>query len=596
MPPDIQSALNHAIALQQHGRLADAEAVTRQILATHQDASAFHLLGVLCAQQGRRQEGLDFVNAALRLNPADAMALNNRASILHGLKRFDEAVTSYDQALTLVHRRDPVMWTNRGMSLRDGGRLWDALKSCDAALTLQPGHVKALVLRGTVLHALDRSAEAWGMLEQALAAAPHDRDALLNGAMVLTGLKRFDEALALSDIVLDARPGDADAMIRRAHVLLAMGRAADAVETYDLALALVPRHSEALTSRGLALLECGRLDDAIASFDAAIRADASNADANWNMGLCLLLKGNFAKGLALYGWRTRLARPVERRDFPQPLWTGMDEIAGKTIFLHATEQGLGDTIQFFRFASQLRARGAHVILAVQDALTRLLRDAGTDIDIVSARQAPPMFDCHSPLLSLPAALRMRLGTIPASVPYLRAQSECVKDWGAKIGAHGFRVGIHWQGARRDIDRGRSFPLTLFQRIAAIPGVRLISLQKNDGAEQVHDLPPGMTVEVLEQVDDGPDAFLDTAAILENLDLVITSDTALAHLAGALARPTWVALKFLPDWRWLLERGDSPWYPTLRLFRQTVNGDWSHPFELMETELKALTSHPVQTSA
>jgi tetratricopeptide (TPR) repeat protein len=586
-PQDISAALHHAIALQQQGRLADAENLCRQILATTQDGAANHLLGVLCAQQGRPEEALAFLTAALKLNPRDAMALNNRGNILHRVKRFDEAVADYDRALALNHH-DPAIWNNRGMSLRDSGRAAEALRSCDAALALQPHHVKALTVRGTVLHALERNEDAWASLQAALSIAPGDRDALLNAAMVLAALQRFDAALALCDQALTAHSQDAQAWSRRGGVQLGMGRAADAVASYDKAVALDPRASETFSSRGLALLECGRLKDAIASFDAAIRADAGNADAHWNKGLCLLLQGDFANGLELYGWRTRLPRPVEARAFVQPLWTGEQDIAGKTIFLHATEQGLGDTIQFFRFALTLQAMGAHVVLAAQNALLRLLRDAGSGIEIIAADQVPAAFDYHSPLLSLPWALKTRIDTIPASVPYLRAEPERVRAWREKIGGHGFRVGINWQGAKRDIDRGRSFPLSLFETIAVIPGVRLIGLQKNAGLEQVQD--SGIAVEQPEDFDQGSDAFLDTAAIMENLDLIITSDTAIAHLAGALARPTWVALKFLPDWRWLLERRDSPWYPTLRLFRQTMNGDWAQPFADINAQLRARMSN------
>ena len=586
MPQDIPSALNHALALQQHGRLAEAESLCRQILANAPDASANHLLGILCAQQGRPDEALNFLAAALSLNPRDAMALNNRANILHGLRRFDAAVADYDRALAL-NPRDPAIWNNRGMSLRDSGRAAEALHSCDRALALQPAHVKALTVRGTVLHALERNEDAWASLRAALALAPRDRDALLNAAMVLASLQRFDEALAFCDRALAATPQDAHALSRRAGILLRMGRAADAVTAYDKAVALNPRSSESFAGQGLALLECGRLADAIASFDAAIRADAANADAHWNKGLCLLLQGDFEKGLELYGWRTRLPRPVEARDFSQPLWTGEQDIAGKTLFLHATEQGFGDTIQFFRFALAVRDMGAHVVLAAQDALLRLLRDAGSNIEIIAADQVPPAFDYHSPLLSLPWALKTRIDSIPVPVPYLKAEPERVQAWREKIGGHGFRIGINWQGARRDIDRGRSFPLSLFEKIGAIPGVRLIGLQKNAGLEQLQD--SAIAVEQPDGFDQGPDAFLDTAAIMENLDLIITSDTAIAHLAGALARPAWVAVKFLPDWRWLLERGDSPWYPTLRLFRQTANGDWSQPFADMEAKVRTLVS-------
>ena len=248
------------------------------------------------------------------------------------------------------------------------------------------------------------------------------------------------------------------------------------------------------------------------------------------------------------------------------------------------EQGLGDTIQFFRFAMLARALGARVILSAQDCLTRLLCSTGDNIEFVGTA-TPADFDYHIPLMVRPLALGTDRDTISADVPYLRAKPQRVCHWAERISGAGFKVGLCWQGAPRiGMDFGRSIPLVYFSGLAKIPGIRLVSLQKNHGVEQLDDLLPGMTVEQLGAFDDGPNAFLDTAAVMENLDLVVTVDTSLAHLAGSLGRPTWLALKYAPDWRWFLHRTDSPWYPSMRLFRQTTADDWADVFALMEDQL------------
>jgi hypothetical protein len=268
-------------------------------------------------------------------------------------------------------------------------------------------------------------------------------------------------------------------------------------------------------------------------------------------------------------------------------------LCGRSILLHS-EQGLGDTIQFCRYATLLQQRGAHVVLSVQSQLYRLLRTIGPTIEIVAEGAEGPATDYHCPLLSLPAAFGTTIDSIPASLPYLSAEPQRVMCWRQRLGAEGFKVGICWQGSTGKVDVGRSFPLATLHPLSTIPGVRLISLQKHLGCEQLHTLPAAMQLEVLgDEFDPGPDAFLDTAAVMQSLDLIVTSDTVIAHLSGALARPTWVALKQVPDWRWLLERTDSPWYPTLRLFRQKHAGDWTGVGADLH---RALVSHMRQSAA
>jgi hypothetical protein len=295
-----------------------------------------------------------------------------------------------------------------------------------------------------------------------------------------------------------------------------------------------------------------------------------------------MLLQRFDEAWPLYEARHQLT-PLAKMPERTARWTGAQDIKDKTLLLHA-EQGLGDTIQFCRYALMATARGARVILMVQDALVALLRDLGPGITVMGFSAPPPETDFHCPLLSLPAAFGTTEQTIPAYAAYLRAEPARVARWASRIGQDGLKLGINWQGAVSKIDAGRSLPLRQFAPLAAVPGIRLISLQKNAGAEQLRDA--GLPVETLgEDFDVGPDAFLDTAAVMQSLDLIVTSDTAIAHLAGALGRPTWVALKAVPDWRWQLEGARSPWYPSMRLFRQDAPGDWPGVFAAMAAGLR-----------
>jgi len=511
---------DQAVAAHRRGDLVEAERLYRQVLEVAPASFVTrHMLGVLKAQSGSPTEALEWIGAALALKPDAPDALFNYGNILKGGGQLDEALAAYERALAVRP---------------------------DYAAALG-GRAETLNIKGNALRQAQRFQEAIDYYDRALANAPHYPDALNNRAVVLWSMGRFDDALAGFDAALAAKPGYAEAHYNRGNVLRDMLRLDEAMQSYDRAIALHPDF----------------------------------AQAHSNKGFCALLAGDFAQGLPLYEWRKRLNPPIEARSYPVPLWTGTEDIAGKTLFLYA-EQGLGDTIQFYRFVGPLLARGARVILSAQDSLLRLLENAIPAIELVASRTVPRAFDYHIPLTSLALALGVAVDSIPASTPYLKAEPERVARWKARIGDQGFKIGISWQG-NRDIMPGRAIPLSAFRGLAGVQGVRLISLQKGDGVAQLDELPQ---VESLgEDLDYGADAFLDTAAVMEHLDLVITLDSVQAHLAGALARPVWVALKKVPDWRWLLGRKDSPWYPGMTLFRQSTDGDWASVFAEMEAQLR-----------
>ena len=616
------------------------------------DFDVLHMLGVLRAQQGRHTESLDLIGAALRIknqsssalsnyatalaalgrwpdalvysdralaiNPAHRGALKNRADSLVALKRpgeaiesyskaietnsnlpdalngrgnalralgrLDEALADYDSALAMEPRLADAHY-NRGFVLFDLDRYDAAIAAFDRALALRPGDAVALNQKGVALRRLRRWDEAIRSYDAALAAAPDYAEALNNRGCAYHDMKRYKEALASFEMSLACDPGNAKTLNNRGTALQKLGHLETALQSYDASLEIGPDDPETLTNKGVVLRDMECHGEALSAFDRAIAADPQYANAHWNKAVSKLLLGEFDEGWRLYEWRKKLPLPVEARSYDRPLCTDAENMKGKTVFVY-TGQGLGDTIQFYRFANALHDRGAKVILSVQDTLVRLLKNSSGSVQIVGARAMPDLFDCHIPLPSLPLALKCGSDLRAAAVPYIQPESARAAHWKERIGPNGFRVGIVWQGAAGRDDR-RAIPLTAFDPLSDIPGVRLISLQKGAGREQLDarpriERPDG-------PFDDGPDGFIDTAAIIHGLDLVITLDSAVAHLAGAMGRPVWVALQRVPDWRWLLRRPDSPWYPGMRLFRQHTAGDWSHPFSQMAEALDELAN-------
>jgi len=347
---------------------------------------------------------------------------------------------------------------------------------------------------------------------------------------------------------------------------------------------LNPGYVEAHNNLGAACKDLGRVDEAIACYRRALELKPAYVEAHWNLAFALLLAGDWQHGWPEYEWRWQRKEWSPRR-FPQPMWDGAS-LAGKTILLHA-EQGLGDTIQFIRYASIVKRHGAAVLVECPKPLLGVLEGCPGVDQWIAQRDGLPAFDVHAPLLSLPGILKTTVENIPAEIPYLFARPALIDRWRqALIDLDGFKIGIAWQGnPKYGDDRVRSIPLRCFAPLAQIPGVRLVSLQKGAGSEQLaeaRDLFP--VADFGDQLDQsGP--FLDTAALMKNLDLVIAADTAAAHLAGALGVPVWLALPFMPEWRWLLDRSDTPWYPSMRLFRQKERGNWGGVFDEIHNALR-----------
>jgi tetratricopeptide (TPR) repeat protein len=419
--------------------------------------------------------------------------------------------------------------------------------------------------------ALGQHEEALQSIDRSLALRPGDADALLNRGNVLEQLRRYEEALASYDQALALRADFAEAALNRGIALRYLSRHEEALTSYDRALALRPDYADAWNARGASLWDLRRLDAALASYDKALALNRDFASAHFNEGCIRLLTGDFTRGWEQYEWRWRdpkLAFP--QRDFAEPRWTGTESLQGKTILLHA-EQGMGDTLQFCRYVPLVAARGAAIVLEVQPALQALLAQLPGVIQVIAQGEPRPAFDYQCPLLSLPLAFGTGLASIPAPPAYLFADEQRIRLWRSRLGETALpRVGLAWSGSTwHRNDQHRSISLRAFQRLC-VPGIDFVSLQKEvrPADQPLLDALPEVRTFSTELTD-----FTETAALLACLDLIICVDTAVLHLAGALGRPAWLLLPFTPDWRWLLDRDDSPWYPTVRLFRQPKAGDW-----------------------
>jgi tetratricopeptide (TPR) repeat protein len=578
---------NLGIVLTRLGRFEEAVAMfDRAITLAPEYTDAYCNRAVALVHQGRHEEALRTCDTAARLQSSVSL-LTTRATILNELNRLEEALQSYDAALLQDASHAPAL-IGRSRVLLALGRTDTAVAAARKAGAYVGGDAPMLAALGEVLLLAGDAAESLVYFERVLSAQPNDRTALNGAAAALSALLRPEESLQRSELAIAANPKSPDGYINLAIALEDLGRYPEALASIERALSLSPRDTHTYHNRAAILMQLERFDEALDSYDRAIALQPKDSRIRFAKSLCLLLLGRVSEGWPLYESRLTGAQAKEGMRtlrLPLPRWNGVESLEGRTIFAH-WEQGLGDTIQFCRLACELVAKGAAVILEVQPPLARLLRNLSPSIRVVTDPSTAAKADCYTPLLSLPGAVSFRDDVPVMKAPYIAAEPERAARWAQRLGNHGFRIGVCWQGSRRKIDFGRSFPVHFLARLADVPGVRLISLQKHDGLSQLAQLPTPTPIETLgPDFDAGPEAFLDTAAVIEELDLVITSDTSVAHLAGAMGRETWIALRRVPDWRWLLERENSPWYPSVRLFRQRRSGDWDEVFERIEVALR-----------
>jgi tetratricopeptide (TPR) repeat protein len=503
-------------------------------------------------------------------------------------------LTDAEQVLRGILSREPGQRDAQhllGLVCHQQGRHVEALQLVGAALAGASRSAELLNNYGLILTALTRHQEALGYFEDALALGAGNLAALRNRAGALKRLQRFDRALAAYEAVLALNPGDVDALNECGGLLTWLNRPAEAVACYDKALAVAPGITELHINKGTALVALNRHEDAIESFAAAIAIDPERAEAHYNQSLVHLRLGAFRSGWRRYEWRwKKFVGAGQGRCSVAPLWLGAESLKDKTILLIA-EQGLGDSIHFVRYAPLVAALGARVILGVQSPLKALAATVPGVAQVLGDGEPLPPVDFHCPLLSLPLAFQTELATVPANIPYLRAPDERLGTWRGRVPSNGrLRVGICWAGSATHLnDRNRSIALDRFATLLSVPVLDFVSVQKEVSGPQAELLRAyGVT-----QLGQGFTDLADTAAVLAMLDLVISVDTSVAHLAGAMGKAVALLLPFAPDFRWLLDRTDSPWYPTMRLYRQPAIGDWHTPLDRLRQELAVVASRPAE---
>ncbi len=533
-------------------------------------ADVWARLGDLLQKQKRSQEALLTYDHALTLDPGHAGAASSAGLLLFGEGRFEEALARLELSDTIRPGRTETLY-HKALCLTRLGRLEQAAASYRKQLEIDANNYEAQNNLGVALIDLGRSEQAVPHFRKAIEIRPDVVAAFSNLAIALLELKRFDEVVATLDFAIALSPDLAELHNNRGNALKGLERIEEALAGYDRAIALKPDYALAHNNRGICLDDLMRCEEALSSFRTALALQPDYGDAHWNVAVNRLRAGDFKTGWVEHEWRWKAASlRLKARPFDQPLWLGGEPIGGKLLLLH-NDQGLGDAIQFCRYIPHLAARGARVILEVDKPLKDLLPGVAGISQCVVKGEPLPDFELHCPLSSLPLAFGTTLETIPSTTPYLSV-GENARDWTAWLGATRLpRVGLVWSGnPDHKNDHNRSIPLKTLLPLLDVEA-RFVSLQKNAR--------PGDQVVLGERrdiLDAGPEllSFADTAALIAELDLVISVDTSVAHLAGSLGKPVWILLPYLPDWRWLLERTHSPWYPTARLFRQTETRQWN----------------------
>ena len=605
------------------GNLATAERLWAASIAYGDNSPETHRkLGELYLQSGNYECAGALLSVAAAASPLDASLIAKLAHSYYESGELDKAKTQWLRVEELAPGAAPLL--RLAMIHHRQGKLVDAERQYEAVLQIDGGNFDALHLLGILRTQQGRCDEAVGLLNDALGQNPYSAEAHSNLGIALNEAQRHEEAIASYGKAIELKPDFAEAhsnlcitlnTVRRHEHAIASGREAlainaglaeahynvgnalyaldrheEAVASYRSALAIKPDDVEAHNNLGLALTDLNRQAEAIAHFERALALKPDFAEAHWNRGLALLTIGDLKNGWEDYEWRWRAKVTAPMPDFRRPLWLGDANPRGQTVLLHS-DQGFGDTIQFVRYAPLVAARGARVILQVLSPLQELMTKlAGVDV-VVSRGDPLPEFDCHCPLSSLPRAFGTRLENIPAKIPYLLASTDRVAKWEALLaGPVGPRIGLTWSGNLENRKlRHRSIALARLLPLLSVPGVCFVSLQKDmpDEDARVLDGHPEVT-----HLGHELDNFADTAAAVSLLDLVISIDTSIAHLAGALGKPVWVLLPFTQDWRWMLDREDSPWYPSARLVRQPRQGDWDSVLDRVRSGLLRFSSQRV----
>jgi tetratricopeptide (TPR) repeat protein len=564
------NALQRALALHQQGKLLEAGEIYRDILAKDPDqVDALSLMGVVMQAAGDLETAEALLSRATELAPDYFAPFANLGNVLQAAGRVDAAIDAFRHALEL-NPKSVETANNLASAMNEVGRFDAALKASERALSLLPRFPEALVNKGNALLGLGQAEEAVAAYRKALKLAPGHGNALFNLGNALVDLERFEDAIEPYSKAVAQDQGNAEKHFNLANALMKADRLDQCLAPFETALALKPGYVDALCNFASALQALGRSADAVKLMQKALAFQPESPDLHWNLALAALQNGDYATGWSEYEWRWQTPTFADfRREFAKPEWDG-SALDGRTILVH-TEQGFGDNLQFCRFVPMAAAAGGKVVLECRPQLQRLFETLDGVETCIALGDAPPPFEVHAPLMSLPRIFGTTLETIPATIPYLAVPDGVAAD--PRIAAaDGIKIGLAWAGSPTRVDNHkRSVAFRDLVPLIGIDGISLFSLQVGDASEQLAGLnePPAVTDLSLVFKD-----FADTAAAVAALDLVISVDTSVLHLAGALGKPAWGLMSQPTGFLWMDARTDSPWYPSIRLYRQPTPGDWS----------------------
>ena len=543
--------LQEAMAQHQAGLLQEAEIIYREILAENpNNPDALHLLGLLAYQVGNNTVAIEYIEKAIGINPSVPDYYNNCGEAYRASANNELSIKCYKQALE-INPDFAEAYNNMGNAFKDMGQNEEAIVYYQKALVIKPDFFQGHYNLGTALQIVGKLEEATNHYQNAISIKPDYAEAHNNLGVALHEIGQHEQA----------------------------------INHYQNAISIKPDYAEAHNNIGITLQEIGRHEEATTHYQEAISLNPDYAEAHFNLSCLYLLLGDFKNGWEEYEWRLKLKNNIEHtRSFAQPKWSGLP-LNGKSILLHA-EQGLGDTIQFIRYVPLVAEAGGKVIVECDSKLSHLFSNYGDITRFVGRSDDLPEFDFHASLLSLPSIFKTTLDTIPSATNYIHINDDLVKSWGGKLSTlKNNKVGICWQGSVDNRkDQSRSIPLKCFSNLFDIPEISFISLQKGYGQEQIKEGEYTDTIADFSSEMDTHEKFIDTSAIIESLNLVIGVDTATIHLAGAMGKPVWVLLPYSPDWRWMLNTKNTPWYPTMRLFRQQEPGNWETVIDEVRIEL------------
>lgn len=500
-------------------------------------------------------------------------------------------VTEQAKALTNQYPEDCILWNLLGAANIGLGHLEKAAIALKKVTELNPNYAIGFNNLGIALKDQGKLDDAIEAFQKALLINPDSYETYNNMGNALQDQGKSDEAIEAQKKSISLNPNYAQAYYNMGTTFKDLGRLEEAIEAYKTSIALKPNSYQAYNNMGNALQDQGKLNEAVDAYSRALLIKPNYSEAYCNSSFIYNLTGDLQKGLKLYEWRLKSKVSKTRPPRNHLIWNGIKSILGKKFFVYA-EQGLGDIIQFSRYLLLLKQKGATVTFKVQSKMHLLLQTIDSNIILVNSDPEDNEIDFEAPLMSLPYLFNTNLDIIPSSKSYLFANHNKVISWGKYLKEPTFKVGVCWQGSTLQSVVSKSFSLSYFEDISKLPNVELISLHKGEGEKQIRNISFSLTT-LGDDFDAGENSFIDTAAVMLNCDLIISCDTSTAHLAGALGCQVWVALKKIPDWRWMLDRTDSPWYPNMTLYRQQETGHWEYVFEIMKKDLVSLIKKKIK---